>query len=158
MKSLQHFKKKYFSQFGEDGIVVEILNRISKYNSLDYWCSEFGAWDGVHLSNTCYLVRKKKFSAVLIEGNSKKIKDLKKNFPESRVHKICKLVNFEGKNTLDNIYKDTPIPKNFDFLSIDVDGVDYHIFDSLKKYKPKIICIEFNNNIPNQVEYIQPRN
>ena len=29
-------------------------------------------------------------------------------------------------------------------LSIDVDGQDYHIFNSLKKYKPKIIIIESN--------------
>ena len=34
--------------------------------------------------------------------------------------------------------------KDLDLLSIDVDGQDYHIFNSLKKYKPKIIIIESN--------------
>ena len=34
--------------------------------------------------------------------------------------------------------------KDLDLLSIDVDGQDYHIFNSLIKYKPKIIIIESN--------------
>ena len=42
-------------------------------------------------------------------------------------------------------------------MSIDVDGVDYHIFESLEKYKPKIVCIEFNPHIPNSVDYVQPK-
>ena len=44
---------------------------------------------------------------------------------------------------------------NFDFLSIDVDGCDYYLFESLTKYKPKLICIEYNPTIPNDVEFIQ---
>ena len=30
-----------------------------------------------------------------------------------------------------------------DFLSIDIDGVDYYVFENLK-FKPKIVCIEYN--------------
>ena len=54
MKDLNNFKKKIFSQNGEDGIVEEILNRLS--GSLDKICCEFGAWDGIHLSNIYNLV------------------------------------------------------------------------------------------------------
>lgn len=57
---LDQFKKnKYFSQYGEDGIVEEILKKLNQNINLDNWCSEFGAWDGVHLSNTCYFIKKK---------------------------------------------------------------------------------------------------
>ena len=38
-----------------------------------------------------------------------------------------------------------------------MDGVDYHILDSLSTYLPKIICIEFNPTIPNECSYIQPK-
>jgi hypothetical protein len=30
--------------------------------------------------------------------------------------------------------------------------------ESLQKYEPKIICVEFNPTIPNEIIYIQPRN
>ena len=158
MKPLSEYAaSKYYSQFGEDGILEEILNRIEKDVDLDGWCSEFGAWDGVHLSNTCYFIRQKNYKAVLIEGDKSKVKQLNKNLPSKDVIKIHRFVNFEGENSLDSIYAETPLPHNFDFISIDIDGVDYHIFESLQKYKPKIVCIEFNPSIPNSVDYVQPK-
>lgn len=48
-------------------------------------------------------------------------------------------VDFEVVNSLDNILERTPIPRDFDLLSIDVDGVDYHIFDSLRRFIPKVV-------------------
>jgi|TARA_B110000503_G_C7121780_1_gene402821 hypothetical protein len=155
---LDSFQKNIYSQNGEDGVIAEILHRISKESSLDRWCVEFGAWDGVYLSNTCKLIREDGYKAVLIEGDSKKVAQLKKNLPQNNVIKICRFINFEGKDTLDNVLSETPIPHDFDFLSIDIDGVDYHIFDGLKKYYPKILCIEFNPTIPNVVDFVQPRN
>ena len=78
---LNNYKKnRYYSQDGEDGIVEEVLNRLEKHIELDKWCSEFGAWDGVHLSNTCFFIKEKNYKAILIEGNKDRIKDLKKNF------------------------------------------------------------------------------
>ena len=157
MKLSSYASSKYYSQDGEDGILEEILKRIKRHVSLDGWCSEFGAWDGVYLSNTCHFIKNQSYKAVLIEGDISKVKLLNKNFPSNDVIKVCRFVSFEGKNSLDSIYYETLIPHNFDFLSIDVDGVDYHVFVSLQKYKPKIVCIEFNPHIPNSVDYVQAK-
>ena len=154
---LTQSRKNINSQFGEDGIIEEILNRISRASMLDGWCVEFGAWDGIHLSNTCNLIQNKNYKAVLIEADVKKHKDLCKNFPSHDVIKICQFVTLDGDSTLDFILQNTPIPTNFDFLSVDIDGCDYYVFDSLKIYQPKIICIEFNPTIPNDVEFVQPK-
>lgn len=154
---LSKYQRNYYSQFGEDGVIEEILSRIGVHTQLDSWCVEFGAWDGVYLSNTCHLIRDRGYSAVLIEGDRKKVAQLDRNFPGHNIHKICRFVHFDGDSTLDNILSETPLPKQFDFLSIDVDGVDYYIFEGLRKYQPKIICIEFNPSIPNAVVYIQPK-
>jgi hypothetical protein len=155
---LSSFGKNVYSQFGEDGIISQILSRISKGSNLDKWCVAFGAWDGVFLSNTCRLIREEGYSAVLIEGDKNKVNQLNVNFPQKNVYKICKFVNFEGESTLENILSDTSIPQGFDFLSIDIDGVDYYIFEGLNKFTPKVICIEFNGTIPNAVDFVQPKN
>ena len=157
-KMLNSFEKNIYSQFGEDGIIAEIFKRLSNHIIIDKWCVEFGAWDGIHLSNTYNLIKNFNYNAVLIEGDPKKYKLLCKNIPNNNVHKILKFVDFSGANSLDNILKSTPIPKNFDLLSIDIDGCDYHILDSLLEYTPKIICIEYNPTIPNSVFYVQPKN
>jgi hypothetical protein len=151
------FKKNVYSQHGEDGIITEILSRISQFSNLDRWCVEFGAWDGVHLSNTAKLIRELDYSAVLIEGDSKRTRNLNLNFPQENVYKINKFITFDGNDTLEKVLASTPIPVDFDFLSIDVDGVDYHIFNSIETIKPKIICIEFNPTIPNSVDFVQPK-
>lgn len=154
---LSNFSENVHSQFGEDGIIREILDRLRSHVRLDSWCVEFGAWDGIFLSNTCRLIREDGFSAVLIEGDKRKAQVLERNFPQEEVHKVCQFIHFEGPNSLDATLSRTPIPNDFDFLSIDVDGVDYHIFESMVSFRPKVICIEFNPTIPNAVDFVQAR-
>ena len=158
MEDLRLSEHNVYSQNGEDGVVKEIFQRLTKAISTDSWCVEFGAWDGIHLSNTCRLIREEKYKAVLIEGDPKRVEQLFKNFPQDEVIKICRFVGFEGENTIDKILSETPIPEDFDFLSIDIDGVDYYIFESIKNYRPKVICIEFNPTIPNSVDFVQAKN
>lgn len=155
--SLNKFEKKIYSQFGEDGIIQEIIKRVGEKN-LDKWCVEFGAKDGISDSNTYNLIKNLDYNAVLIEGDKKFFNELKSNLKTDKVVKINKFVSFEGSNKLENILQDTKIPKNFDFLSIDIDGCDYHIFEQLELFTPKIICIEFNHMIPNEVEFVQSKN
>jgi len=157
MEELDTYKRDIYSQNGEDGIIGEILRRLSLRIDLDRWCVEFGAWDGVYLSNTCRLIREDNYNAVLIEGSKKRAGVLQDNFPQGSVTKLCKLITFDGADSLENTLKTTAIPTHFDFLSIDVDGVDYHIFESLQEFQPKVICIEFNPTIPNAVDFVQQR-
>lgn len=151
---LLNFKSDTYSQTGEDGIIKKILEILPKK---DKWCVEFGAWDGVFLSNTRNLIKNKNYSAILIEGSKTKFKDLQRNYSQNqKVIAMNRFVGFNKKNNLDQILKDTPIPVNFDFLSIDIDGNDYHVWKAMTKYKPKIINIEFNPSIPTEVRFIQP--
>lgn len=155
---LQGYKKNIYSQFGEDGIIDEILNRLSNKINLDKWCVEFGAWDGVLYSNTCNLIKKRKYNALLIEPDKVKYKKLKKNFPQDNIIKVRNYVELSSKKNLESYLSKYKLPKNPDLLSIDIDGMDYYIFQSLNKYKPKILCIEYNPSIPNDIKYIQENN
>ncbi len=147
-----------FSQFGEDKIISKLLLRLDGENKLDKWACEFGAWDGLHFSNTANLIINKGYRAVLIEADSSKFKTLKSNMFTYPVDVINAYVTLEGPSTIDNILSSTSIPINFDVLSIDIDGADYWIFEGLKKYRPKIVIIEFNPTIPKEVIFINPRN
>ena len=156
MKNQQYaqFAHNVYSQYGEDGIIEKLL---AKLPNKDGWCVEFGAWDGIHLSNTFNLIKNQAYRSILIEANTKKFQVLQNNLAPFEAILVNEFVTFEGDNTLDKILGRTPIPKNFDFLSIDIDGNDFWILDSLLEFKPKLICIEYNPSIPNDVEYVQPR-
>jgi hypothetical protein len=142
-----------YSQTGEDGILATILETIG---IRDKWCVEFGAWDGQHFSNTCLLIDNFGYSAVLIEANKKRFADLlERHGKNSNVVTLNKFVGFSPSDGLDTILATTSIPKDFDLLSIDIDGNDYHVWTAITEYTPKIVCIEYNPTIPTEVDFVQ---
>lgn len=152
---LNEYAENITSQKGEDGIIRKILEIIP---DIDNWCVEFGAWDGKQFSNTYNLIQNQNYSAVLIEANQHKLKDLKENFKDNAsVYPINAFVGFEEHNNLDTILENTPIPINFDFLSVDIDGNDYYVWEAISKYRPKVVCVEFNPTIPNEVDFVQQK-
>ncbi len=149
---LKGFKFNYFSQNGEDGIIEEIFRRLDINSG---WIVEFGAWDGKCTSNTFHLLESKKpFSAVYIEGDKNRYQDLLQTAKGYPIIPVNSYVAPDGENSLDLILNKTPIPKNFELLSVDVDGIDYHLWKSLKNYTPKIVIIETDMGIPIGVKQI----
>lgn len=142
------------SQYGEDGIIKEILNRLDQKSG---WAVEFGAWDGKYLSNIRRLIDEEGYSGVYVEASKKKFKKLFENFRESeKVHCINKFVGFGNNDNLDVILSRTPCSLSPDVLSIDIDGNDIHVWSAITKYRPKIVCIEYNPTIPTKIPFAQP--
>jgi len=144
------YRRNVYSQNGEDGIIEELLNRLQIKNG---WVCEFGAWDGIYLSNTFNLIQNG-FKGVFIEGDQVKYLDLLKtqtSYPQ--IVAMNRFVSHEHvADSLDNILKETNIPVDFDILSIDIDSFDYQVWETLTVYKPKIVIIEINSGIHPNVE------
>ena len=152
---LNEYARNVTSQTGEDGIIEKALDVIGENEG---WCVEFGAWDGKHLSNTHNLIANKAYSAVLIEGNARRFRDLEVNYRDNAsVYALNTLVGFNKDDGLDALLSQTGIPVNFDLLSIDIDGNDYHVWAATESYRPKVVVIEYNPTIPNAVEFVQIR-
>lgn len=145
-ETLLNARKNIYSQNGEDGVTELLIDFLDiKEGS---FC-EFGAWDGKYLSNTFNLLQNRNWKGVYIEGDESKYQDLLglKNEFGNRVQTINAYVDHKDQNTLDNLLKDTFLEKNFDLLSIDIDGMDYHIWKAFTQYKPKLVIIEVNSNL-----------
>jgi hypothetical protein len=141
IERLLSHRKTFFSQQGEDGLLAFVLSKIPDKTG---WCVEFGAWDGKSESNTYYFISQHDYHGVMIEADPSKYNLLRENLKEHDTICFNAFVRPEGENKLDNILSLTPIPEQFDLLSIDVDGDDYHIWQSLDKYQPKVVIIEIN--------------
>lgn len=136
--NLHPFKRNVFSQNGEDGIINAIFANAGTTNRI---CCEFGAWDGIHFSN-CRSLVVDGWTCVMIEGNTRRYESLLENYRgRGNVIAINKFVDVQN-NSLDTLLA----PYRFgdlDFLSIDIDGLDYEIFETLRS-RPRVICIEVN--------------
>lgn len=142
------------SQIGQDGILAKIFEVVGAGGR---YCVEFGAWDGKWLSNTYNLVAHHGWSALLIEGNSEKCAAIPMTHPHARVTALNEFVSWEGPSALDAILTRQNAPRAPDLVCIDVDGNDWHIWAALKRYRPRVVLIEFNPSIPNDVFFVQDR-
>lgn len=143
------------SEHGEDGVIEKILEIIGEGEK---WCVELGALNGKHGSNVWHLIKEQEWSGVLIEADRTYFEKLQKEYTGlDRAHCINAFVSFEGKNSLDKLFARTPLPHTFDLFSLDIDGNEYHLWDSMVEYRPRVMVVEFNPTIPNDVSFIQLR-
>jgi hypothetical protein len=59
------------------------------------------------------------------------------------IHKV-----FITVENINNIFASFRVPKEFDLLSIDVDGNDFWLWQALMNYNPKCVIIEYNSQLP----------
>lgn len=139
------------SQTGEDGVLAAIFDRLGIQNR---WCVDIGAGDGRFISNSWRPINEEKWSAVLIEADDQNFTVLKQRYAQrADVHCLHEFVTPE--NNLDKLLASTPIPKTFDLLSIDIDGMDYWMWHGLKDYVPRVVVIETNCTMDTDIDFVQ---
>ena len=152
---LLQFQSNVASQAGEDGIIERIMELLLPSQR---FCVEFGAWDGELYSNCYNLLKNKGWSGVMIEANKDKYRELVGTYSGlDNVTTANRFVDLEGANALDELLDEFGAPRDFGLLSIDVDGCDYYIWESLARYSPEVVVIEFNPTVPNDVLFVQAK-
>jgi hypothetical protein len=132
-----------FSQNGEDGIVDFLLRFIKTPNR---YFIEIGSSDGLE-NNSSYLAFAKKYSGIMIEGNYWKSHRAEKYL--QRLNWGVKYINsFVEKDNIAQLLKKESLSVNPDFFSLDIDGIDYFVMESImaNNFRPKIICVEYNSS------------
>ncbi|GAA4408194.1 hypothetical protein GCM10023187_29720 [Nibrella viscosa] len=154
-KHLNRFEYSMFSQHGEDGIINEIFRRIGTTNK---FFVEFGVGDGSE-NNTAALLLSG-WRGVWIEGYSKyysmiinKFKELIKNNVLYVRHSFITAENIEE---LIQLYND--VPTELDLLSIDIDGNDFWVWQSINIFKPRVVIVEYNPFFGPNVDWIMKYN
>lgn len=148
------FASSTYSQRGQDGILSKLFDLLDIERG---YCVEFGAWDGVKFSNTRALTESG-WGGVLIETHAARFKELEALYQDrSDVITLNRAIDI-GKNSLDSILSECNAPIDLDFVSIDIDGDDYHVWNSIQKFKPKVVLIESNPYFPPFIEFVQSYN
>ncbi len=152
---LKKYEKNIYSQFGQDGVLEEVLSKICPLENINAF--EVGGWDGVKLSNICNLAVNHNSNCIFVEANKKKylqiLENHKSRINKNKVFAFNEYLTAKGGSSAGNLIKKAGI-KELDFISIDVDGMDYFIFRDLD-ISPKVILIEFNQTFHSDIEFIQ---
>lgn len=136
---MKEFVKKYgynkYSQNGEDGVIEEILRRLQIEHGT--FC-EFGAADGIFMSNTRVLAEKG-WDGFYYEADD--------NFTSKLLENIMglpgKIIGGRVMLTPENI--NSIVPQKLDLLSMDTEGLDYSLWKAYTGLA-KVVVIEINGS------------
>lgn len=134
----------HHSQYNEDYIIQKVFDRIGASNN---YFVELGADDGQVVSNTV-LLRYDGWRGLLIESGDQ--------LPFNLLNATC-LREFLTPDNVEPVFEKAGVPKEFDFLSIDIDGNDYYLWEALRNYKPRVLCIEVDGPSKN-IRKLEPYN
>lgn len=152
---LLQYSSNVTSQCGEDGIIDHIMSVLKPKHR---YCVEFGAWDGKTHSNCYNLVMNKGWDGLMIEAHPVKYGKLVETYRHHpNVTTLNAFVEFDGANSLDSILTNVGAPLEPGLISIDIDGIDYYVWESLARFRPELVVIEFNPTVPNDVVFVQDR-
>ncbi len=139
-KNILNYKYDKYSTCGNDGIIEYIFKELAVNTG---FFVEFGAWDGIKGSN-CRRLYEYGWSGLFIESNKNKFDYLQQNYKKDKNIRCVNIaVGFSGNNLFDNILENTykKVPQ-IAFCSIDIDGLDLEIFETIIKHLPIVVCIE----------------
>jgi hypothetical protein len=136
------YEYSYLSQNGEDGIIRFLFAEIG-FETRRF--VEFGF--GAVQCNSLRLMLQEGFTGLLMDGSRENcdffnIAARKLNIEDVEAH--C---TFLDRDNLNQTIIDHAISGEIDFLSLDVDGNDYWLWERLECVSPRVVCIEYNAGI-----------
>ncbi|HTV60921.1 MAG TPA: hypothetical protein VMJ93_18755 [Verrucomicrobiae bacterium] len=151
-RRLLQYGFKIYSQHDEDGIVEEIFRRIGTTNR---FFVEFGVGEGVENCTTYCLL--KDWKGVWIDGSAECFERLQRTFEfliaQGRLRAKYSFIMAEN---IESLFEELEVPKEFDFLSIDIDRNDYWVWKAIVNYRPRLVAIEFNSSFGKSASCVVP--
>ena len=139
LDKINDFEYQITSQNNEDGIINHIFD-ILKIDKLNFMEVGFD-----YYQNNSLAVLKRCNKGLFIDGDNKKAiilrNVLKLFYPAKKITVQNALVDIDNINQIKE--QNFNNQEEIDFLSIDVDGIDYYLLKEIN-FKPKLICIEYN--------------
>lgn len=151
----KEFAKNIYSQCGDDGVIEKMFQDLKIVSGT---VLEVGANDPVRGSNIYNLWKDGWFNAILVEKDDfylPKLRAIDKKFNNVELVEL----ELSQENTLDDILKNSHFntdPDGLAMVVIDVDSIDYHVFESIKDHSPKIVVVESNISYGKEKEITGP--
>ncbi len=148
-QGINRYERRYYSQNGEDGIIAELFRRIGTTGKAFV---EFGVEDGLEC-NTAYLARRAGWSGVMMEADERRFAALRRNY--GKFPNVKLLHAAVGVENVAQLFSEAGVEREFDLLSVDIDGNDYWVWKAvLAGYAPRVCIVEFNLNYPPPARWV----
>lgn len=129
--------------------VVEEITEVYK-DDISCFYVDIGAGDGECMSNTARLALNG-WQGLAIEGDKGRFNVLDHKYEGLNVQRVNAFIR---PDNVKELLKNSLVPQNFGILSLDIDGYDYYVLDSLlEEYRPSVIITEINEKFPPPIKF-----
>jgi hypothetical protein len=128
-----------FSQFGEDGIIQHLINKVPVANDVFV---EFGVEDYTE-SNTRFLLVNDNWRGLVLDGSDAHKRWLESH-PTGWRHEIEAVTAFIDSDNINRLIGGAGVEGDIGILSIDLDGNDLWILEAIDVVSPRILILEYN--------------
>lgn len=139
-KQFNDYEFQVYSQWGEDGLIQHLIHQVPIERPIFV---EFGV-EKYTESNTRFLLTNNNWSGLVIDGSELHIEYIK-NDPIYWKHNLKAEHSFIDKNNINSLIKKNGISGDIGLLSVDIDGNDYWVWDSINVVNPRIVVCEYNS-------------
>ena len=139
LPSLNTAEYQVFSQWGEDGIIQHLTKSIEIKNKTFI---EFGVEDFSE-SNCRFLLMKDDWKGFVIDGSKSNIQRLKNSYFYWK-HHFDAVDKFITKENIEDILATSGFENDLGILSVDLDGNDFFILETINNFNPRILICEYN--------------
>ena len=132
------------SQNEEDGILLYIFSLI---DVADGTCVEICAGDGLEC-NTTNLIVNHRWHGLLCDGNSANTARARNYFvqhPDTKYWPPIIVNTWVTRESINQILDVNGFNGTIDLFSLDIDGMDYWVWDALNCVRPRVVVVEFNH-------------
>lgn len=151
---LENFGFKVHSQSDEDGILREIFRRIGTTNRVFV---EFGAETGQE--NNCRFLLEQGWTGLWMEGNQYGADGIRKLFTKEIARGQLRFIEaYVSRDNVNALIQQSGIGGEIDLLSIDIDSIDYYVFQVIEAIKPRVVVLEHNHSYPPGEIWVMPYN
>lgn len=141
VQSLQDVEFRVFSQWGEDGIIQYLISKVPIPNPSFI---EFGV--GYYFeSNTRFLLMNDNWRGLVIEGVPRYVNYIQHDEDFCRRYNLTALCTFITRETINTIFENAGFVGDIGLLSIDVDGNDYWLWETVEAVRPRVVICEYNS-------------
>ena len=140
-----------FSQFGEDGIVEYLVQRVPIESETFV---EFGVEDYSE-SNTRFLLEHRNWRGLILDGGDAHARFIREQGLDWR-HWIDARTAFIDRDNIDGLIADAGIAGDIGLLSIDIDGNDLWVLERISAVSPRILIVEYNSTFGPEAEVTVP--
>lgn len=132
------------SQHEEDGILNFIFSLIGTTGKR---CIEICAGDGIEC-NTANLIINHRWIGLLVDGNDVNVEKARRFYADNLDTKFWPpaiIKEWVTKDNVNEIIREHGFAGQIDLLSLDIDGVDYWLWQEISCISPRVVVLEFNH-------------